>query len=103
MPVLEALQFGLPVIASNASCIPEVAGEAAIYFDPTSVVAIADALREACEHPEMLSRPLEKAPATLARFSWPKAARTYFACYRAAAGQALTTEEQSMYDEAISR
>jgi glycosyltransferase involved in cell wall biosynthesis len=102
MPVLEALQFGLPVIASNASCIPEVAGEAAIFFDPTRVDAIVGALRKAHEHPEILARSLEQAPATLARFSWPKAARTYFACYRAAAGQALTTEEQSLYDEAIS-
>jgi glycosyltransferase involved in cell wall biosynthesis len=103
MPVLEALQFGLPVIASNASCLPEVAGEAAIFFDPTSVDAIVGALRQAYEHPELLTHSLEAAPATLARFSWPEAARTYFACYRAAADQTLTAEEQSLYDEAISR
>jgi glycosyltransferase involved in cell wall biosynthesis len=102
MPILEALQFGLPVIASNASCLPEVAGDAAIYFDPTSVEAIAQALREAHEHPELLVRSLEAAPATLARFDWAKAARTYFACYRATAGHTLSAEEQAVYDEAIS-
>jgi glycosyltransferase involved in cell wall biosynthesis/2-polyprenyl-3-methyl-5-hydroxy-6-metoxy-1,4-benzoquinol methylase len=34
VPVLEAMQFGKPVLCSNTTCLPEVAGEAAVYFDP---------------------------------------------------------------------
>lgn len=101
MPVLEALQYGLPVIASNAACLPEVAGDAALYFDPTSVDAIVEAIRTAHQQPEMLERNRLAAPATLARFCWDRAARTYIACYRAAAGTHLTEEQRSLYEESI--
>jgi glycosyltransferase involved in cell wall biosynthesis len=46
IPVLEAMRRGVPVAVSRASSLPEVAGEAALYFDPRSVHAIADALGE---------------------------------------------------------
>ena len=45
MPVLEALGFGAPVLCSNTSSLPEVAGEAAILFDPFDTMSIADAMR----------------------------------------------------------
>ena len=44
MPVLEAMQAGAPVICSNSSSIPEVAGEAAILVDPTDVFALEKSL-----------------------------------------------------------
>jgi alpha-1,3-rhamnosyl/mannosyltransferase len=46
IPVLEAMRRGVPVACSNASALPEVAGDAALYFDPYSVRGIADALGE---------------------------------------------------------
>ena len=46
MPVLEAMQAGAPVICSNSSSIPEVAGEAAILVDPTDVFALEKSLFE---------------------------------------------------------
>jgi len=101
MPVLEALQYGLPVISSNAACLPEVAGDAALYFDPTSVEAIVEALLTARRQPELLERRREAAPAALARFDWDRAARTYVACYRAAAGARLTDAQRALYDAAI--
>jgi glycosyltransferase involved in cell wall biosynthesis len=101
MPVLEALQYGLPVISSNAACLPEVAGDAALFFDPTRVEAIVEALLTAHRQPEMLERTMQAAPATLARFCWSRAARTYVACYRAAAGAPLSDEQRSLYEAAI--
>jgi glycosyltransferase involved in cell wall biosynthesis len=101
MPVLEAFQYGLPVISSNAACLPEVAGDAALYFDPTSVEAIVEALLTARREPELLERNKQRAPAALARFCWPRAARTYLACYRAAAGATLTDEQRSLYEQAV--
>jgi glycosyltransferase involved in cell wall biosynthesis len=101
MPVIEAMQYGLPVISSNAASLPEVAGDAALYFDPTSVGSIVEALLTAFWQPEILDRCKLAAPAQLARFCWPKAARTYVACYRKAAGAALTPEQQSLFDEAV--
>jgi glycosyltransferase involved in cell wall biosynthesis len=46
IPVLEAMRRGVPVACSNASALPEVAGDAALYFDPYSVRGIAEALGE---------------------------------------------------------
>jgi glycosyltransferase involved in cell wall biosynthesis len=101
MPVLEALQYGLPVISSNAACLPEVGGDAAVYFDPLSVQAIVDAILTAHRQPDLLERHKRAAPGVLARFSWPKAAETYVACYRAAAGAPMTPEQRTLYDEAV--
>jgi glycosyltransferase involved in cell wall biosynthesis len=101
MPILEAMQNGLPVISSNVTCLPEVAGDAALYFDPHSFEAIADALLAAHRQPDLLERLRRAAPAALARYDWPRAARTYVACYRAVAGAPLTREQQALYDEAI--
>jgi glycosyltransferase involved in cell wall biosynthesis len=101
MPVLEALQYGLPVISSNAACLPEVAGDAAIYFDPLSVQSIVAALLTAERQPALLERNRQAAPSVLARFSWPKAAQTYVACYRAAAGVPMTAEQRALFEEAV--
>jgi glycosyltransferase involved in cell wall biosynthesis len=46
MPVLEAMAHGKPVLCSNVTSLPEVAGDAAIYFDPTSTTQIASAIAE---------------------------------------------------------
>jgi glycosyltransferase involved in cell wall biosynthesis len=89
------------VISSNATSLPEVAGEAARYFDPTSVESIARALRTAHQQPAVLERCRQAAPAALARFDWTRAAQTYVACYRAAAGASLSPEEQALFDEAV--
>lgn len=46
LPPLEAMACGVPVVSSNASCMPEVLGDAAYYFDPLSVEAIAKAMAD---------------------------------------------------------
>lgn len=73
MPVLEAMIAGAPIVTSNGGALPEVGGDAAIYFDPADPEAIADALRQALESDrESLSRrSLERSRL----FSWDKTAR----------------------------
>ncbi len=44
IPILEAMASGVPVACSSASCLPEIAGDAAFYFDPTSVDQMASAM-----------------------------------------------------------
>ncbi len=44
IPPLEAMQFGTPVLASNASCLPEILGDAALYFDPNDAASLHKAL-----------------------------------------------------------
>jgi glycosyltransferase involved in cell wall biosynthesis len=76
LPVLEAMQCGCPVVASNATSIPEVAGDAALLFDPRDVDAMAGAIRkvltDARTREELVASGLRRA----AMFSWCRCART---------------------------
>ncbi|MBN2464189.1 glycosyltransferase family 4 protein [candidate division WOR-3 bacterium] len=74
LPVLEALAHGIPVACSRVSSLPEVGGEAAVYFDPTSVRDIAEKLNSIISD-EVLERRLRRqGPLRAAEFSWTKAA-----------------------------
>jgi glycosyltransferase involved in cell wall biosynthesis len=55
LPLVEALHFGLPIVASNAACIPEVLADAAILFDPDDIPAMTKALRKAMTQPHLLA------------------------------------------------
>lgn len=84
LPVLEALACGAVVVASNASAIPEVAGEAAILVDPHDGAAIAEAISIAVTD-ESVRRDLRKAALLQsARFTWEQCADLTVGAYRAA-------------------
>jgi glycosyltransferase involved in cell wall biosynthesis len=81
LPVLEAMERGVPVACSNASSLPEIAGDAARYFDPLQVDEIAGAMNELLTDrgkAEQLARAGTKRAAT---FSWERAARETIASY----------------------
>ena len=83
-PLLEAMACGTPVLSSTASCLPEVAGDAAVLFDPLDVSSIADAMVRIAQEPErrqdLAARGLERA----ARFTWASTARHVLAAYAGA-------------------
>jgi glycosyltransferase involved in cell wall biosynthesis len=82
-PPLEAMASGLPVAASRAGALPEVCGDAALYFEPTSVEEIAEAIVAVLERPDhLVERGLERA----AGFTWDATARRHDEVYRALAG-----------------
>jgi glycosyltransferase involved in cell wall biosynthesis len=82
LPVLEAMLRGTPVACSNATSLPEVAGDAALYFDPLDVDAIAVSIRRVLEDAELATR-LRSAGQERARlFTWDEAARRTLDCYR---------------------
>jgi glycosyltransferase involved in cell wall biosynthesis len=81
LPVLEAMACGCPVAASNAGAIPEVAGDAAVLFDPLDVDAIAAAMLEVDGHREELR---ERGLARAARYTWDESARGHDEVYAAA-------------------
>ena len=75
LPLLEALQSGAPAITSNVSSLPEVAGDAARYVDPTTVAEIRAALAELLESEDERERLRERGLRQAAGFSWEKTAR----------------------------
>jgi glycosyltransferase involved in cell wall biosynthesis len=84
LPVLEAMARGVPVACSGVSALPEVAGDAALLFDPTSVDAIAAALRRLLGDAQLRSDLARRGRAQAARFSWERAAEGTVASYRRA-------------------
>lgn len=84
LPVLDALVRGTPVACSNASSIPEVAGDAALYFDPTDTGAIAAAIERLLGDAELRDR-LRAAGAVQARkFDWADTSARTVECYERA-------------------
>ncbi len=74
MWILEAFDAGVPVITSNVSSMPEVAGDAAEYCDPHSVESIAQALEQVLLDKEKAAALVEKGRERLKSFSWRKCA-----------------------------
>jgi glycosyltransferase involved in cell wall biosynthesis len=78
-PPLEAMASGTPVAVSRAGSLPEVCGDAALYFEPTSVDEIAEAILAVLERPgHLVERGLQRA----ARFTWDATARRHDEVYR---------------------
>jgi len=81
LPVLEAMACGTPVLTSDVSALPEVAGDAALLVSPTDVEAIADGLTrlldDAALRADLAARGLRRAAA----FSWERCARETLAVY----------------------
>jgi glycosyltransferase involved in cell wall biosynthesis len=75
LPVLEAQQMGVPVMCSNNSALPEVAGDAAILVDPTDVDAIADAMLRLSQDEALRQQLIARGYENVKRFSWEKAAQ----------------------------
>jgi glycosyltransferase involved in cell wall biosynthesis len=83
LPVLEAQQATVAVACSTAGSLPEVGGEGALYFDPTSIVHIADTIRRCLADETLRSELILKGCANLSRFSWDKTARETLSVYQA--------------------
>ena len=84
LPVLEAMLRGTPVACSDTSSLPEIAGDAAILFDPLDVGAIASAIRTLLEDSAVAARLREAGPKRAERFSWDETARRTLESYRRA-------------------
>ncbi len=86
LPPLEAMASGVPVAAARAGSLPEMLGEAALYFDPTDPGDIARAIEAILTRPELGAELAEKGKRQSARFTWERAARMTLDVYRGAAG-----------------
>ncbi|MDD5547604.1 MAG: glycosyltransferase family 1 protein [Candidatus Pacebacteria bacterium] len=82
LPVLEAMACGTPVVTSNASCLPEIAGGAAVLADPYQIGGIADAIRLAIKDINLKRELVLKGIKRSGDFSWKKTAEGNFRLYK---------------------
>lgn len=81
LPGLEAMLHGAPVVSSNATCLPEIYGEAAHYFDPLDAQAMADAINEVLTDKDLRQDLIEKGAEQAAQYSWQRMAEQTLGIY----------------------
>jgi glycosyltransferase involved in cell wall biosynthesis len=81
IPLLEAMLYDCPVVCSNASCFPEVAGEAAQYFNPSSPEDMANAMQKVLDSAQLKSDLICKGQSRLQLYSWEKCAEEHIELY----------------------
>lgn len=74
LPPLEAMAMGTPVIASSASCIPEVCGDAALYFAPYNIESMEQAMNKIFYDPMIQKNLIDKGKEQAKKYSWEKSA-----------------------------
>lgn len=84
LPVLEAMACGAPTITSDCSSLPEVAGEAALLIDPTSVAALVSSIERLVADPTLRMELRERGLRRVAGFSWEQTARQTLDVYHQA-------------------
>ena len=81
-PPLEAMAHGLPVVSSNTSSMPEVIGDAAEFFEPTSADSLTHAISQVVYVEARREQLIALGHSRLHQFSWSRCAQDTLACYR---------------------
>lgn len=84
LPGLEAMMHAAPVVSSNATCLPEIYGDAAYYFDPNNTFDMASKISNVLSSAGLRGELIKKGRDRAAKFSWQKMARETLKIYEAA-------------------
>jgi glycosyltransferase involved in cell wall biosynthesis len=82
LPPLEAMAVGTPVVASKSSCLPEVLGDAAVYFDYTSSKDLADKIASVLKKKSLRAELKRKGRKQAKKYSWEKTAQETLEIYQ---------------------
>ena len=82
LPILEAMELSCPVICSNTSSMPEVAGESAQYFDPQNIDSIQDAIIRTVYDESASNNLIKKGKFQVKQFNWKKCAESTLNVYK---------------------
>lgn len=82
LPILESMACGTPVAASNASSIPEIGGDACLYFNPHDVSDIANKIATILDNTDIRTTLIEKGNLCVKPFSWQKMAQSTLSVYQ---------------------
>jgi len=81
LPPLEAMSMGIPVVSSNATCLPEILGDAALYFPPDDVEAMAAAMERGYSDERLRAELISKGREQVKKYSWAAMARSILNLY----------------------
>lgn len=81
LPGLEAMMHGCPVVSSNATCLPEVYGEGAHYFDPLNVEEMATKINDVLTRESLRTSLIEKGRKQARKYSWQEMAERTLELY----------------------
>ena len=79
---LEAMNFGCPVVSSNASCLPEVQGNGSLKFDPNSIEDIKSKLEDILYSEELKKKQVKLGNERVKKFTWEECANQTISTYK---------------------
>ena len=82
IPILESFACNCPLVCSNASSLPEVAGDAAEYFDPLNTEEMSAQILKVIEDKDLRAKMRAAGRQRLNLFSWEKSVKEHLECYR---------------------
>ena len=82
LPGLEAMGYGAPVVSSNATCLPEVYGDAAYYFDPNNTDDITSAIDKVLTDKNLRDELIKKGYEQIKKYSWKRTAEQTHGVYQ---------------------
>jgi glycosyltransferase involved in cell wall biosynthesis len=85
-PMLEAMSHGVPVIAARSSSLPEIGGDAAVYFDPRNAQELCEQIRRVLRDEELRRDLIARGWLRVGQFQWARAAKETVRVFRLAAG-----------------
>lgn len=96
LPITEAMSAGVPVICSNVTHLPDLVGDAGIIVDPDDTEALADAIRNLWQNPDLRQILIQKGYARASLFNWDNTARLFRAYYRQLLGIELSESDAEL-------
>jgi len=82
LPPLEAMMHGAPVVSSSATCLPEVNGDGAIYFNPKNTIEMAQKIDKVISDPNTRNRLIKNGHIQVAKYSWQRMAEQTLEIYK---------------------
>jgi glycosyltransferase involved in cell wall biosynthesis len=83
LPIIEALACGCPVISSNRASLPEIGGEAALFFDPLEISDMAESIKKVCEDTEYRHTLARRGPEHANNFNWETSVKKHMDLFEA--------------------
>jgi len=82
LPPLEAMAFGLPVVCSKATCLPEVLGQAAVYFNPENIEEMAEKIKQVLKDKKLQEKLIDQGFKRIQKYQWSKMVQETLGIYK---------------------